>query len=106
MAAPFLDLSTVSVVAAAMLAMMAVSLFHVAVHAPAPGAVRSWGQSCLVAASGLVLKSLDSWNDPGSLQAAGDVLLGASVILQAVALGRLTHYAGRLVRVLVVFNVL
>ncbi|HZH05531.1 MAG TPA: GGDEF domain-containing protein [Lautropia sp.] len=106
MAAPSLDLATISVVAAAMLAMMAVSLFHVAIHSPVPTAVRSWGHSCLLAALGLVLKSVDSWQDPGVIQAAGDVLLGASVILQAVALARFTRYSDRIVRTLVVFNVL
>jgi diguanylate cyclase (GGDEF)-like protein len=106
MGASFPDLATVSVVAAAMLAMMAVSLFHVAIHAPLPGPVRSWGQSCLVAALGLVLKSVDAGHDPGVLQAAGDLLLGASVILQAVALAPLTRYGDRIVRVLVLFNVL
>ena len=86
MAGSFLDLATISVVAAAMLAMLSASLFHIATHAPAPHAIRLWGQSCLVAAFGLALKSLEPWSTPGALQAFGDLLLGASVILQAAAL--------------------
>jgi len=104
MASPFLDLATISVVVAAVLAMLAVTLFHVATNATAPHAVRSWGQSCLLAALGLLLKSLDSWSEPGPVQAAGDLLLSGSVILQAIALAPFTHHGTRIVRTLVAFN--
>jgi diguanylate cyclase (GGDEF)-like protein len=105
MAGSFLDLATISVVAAAILAMLSASLFHVAIHAPAPHAVRLWGQSCLVAALGLILKSLEPSSSPVALQAFGDLLLGASVILQAAALTQFTRYGERIVRTLVIFNV-
>jgi diguanylate cyclase (GGDEF)-like protein len=106
MFALFPDLATVSLVAAAMLSMLSVSLFHVANHAPTPQTVRSWGQSCLVAAAGFLLKSLDSWSEPGAFQAIGDLLLGASVILQALAIARFTHHGDRIVRALATFNLL
>jgi diguanylate cyclase (GGDEF)-like protein len=106
MVASFLDPATISVVAAVMLAMLSASLFHVATHAPAPHAVRLWGQSCLVAALGLSLKSLEPWTSPGPMQAFGDLLLGASVILQATALAQFTRYGDRIVRTLVVFNII
>ncbi len=105
MAGSFLDLATISVVAAAMLAMLSASLFHIATHAPAPHAIRLWGQSCLVAAFGLALKSLEPWSTPGALQAFGDLLLGASVILQAAALSQFSRYGERIVRTLVIFNI-
>ena len=105
MGGSFLDLATISVVAAVMLAMLSASLFHIAAHAPAPHAIRLWGQSCLVAALGLTLKSLEPWSAPGPLQAFGDLLLGASVILQAAALARFSRYGERIVRALVLFNV-
>ena len=105
MAGSFLDLATISVVAAVMLAMLSASLFHIAAHAPAPHAIRLWGQSCLVAALGLTLKSLEPWSAPGPLQAFGDLLLGASVILQAAALSRFSRFGERIVRTLVLFNV-
>ena len=105
MGGSFLDLATISVVAAVMLAMLSASLFHIAAHAPAPHAIRLWGQSCLVAALGLTLKSLEPWNAPGTLQAFGDLLLGASVILQAAALSRFSRFGERIVRTLVLFNV-
>jgi len=104
MTSPFLDVATVSVVVAAVLAMLAVTLFHVATNATVPHAMRSWGQSCLLAALGLVLKSLDSWVDPGPVQAAGDLLLGGSIILQAIALAPFTRHGTRMVRTLVAFN--
>ena len=105
MGGSFLDLATISVVAAVMLAMLSASLFHIAAHAPAPHAIRLWGQSCLVAALGLTLKSLEPWSAPGPLQAFGDLLLGASVILQAAALSRFSRFGERIVRTLVLFNV-
>ena len=105
MGGSFLDLATISVVAAGMLAMLSASLFHLAAHAPAPHAIRLWGQSCLVAALGLTLKSLEPWSAPGPLQAFGDLLLGASVILQAAALSRFSRFGERIVRTLVLFNV-
>ena len=105
MGGSFLDLATISVVAAVMLAMLSASLFHIAAHAPAPHAIRIWGQSCLVAALGLTLKSLEPWSAPGPLQAFGDLLLGASVILQAAALSRFSRFGERIVRTLVLFNV-
>jgi diguanylate cyclase (GGDEF)-like protein len=101
----FLDLATISVVAAVMLAMLAGSLFHVATHAPSPHAVRLWGQGCLVAALGLTLRSLEPAAAPGALQALGDLLLGAAVILQAAALAQHIRYGERIVRTLVIFNV-
>jgi len=101
----FLDLATISVVAAAMLAMLSASLFHVATHAPAPHAIRLWGQSCLVAAFGLTLKALEPWHAPAALQAFGDLLLGASVILQAAALAQFSRHGERIVRTLVIFNI-
>jgi diguanylate cyclase (GGDEF)-like protein len=105
MAGSFLDLATTSVVAAVMLLMLSASLFHVATYAPAPHAVRLWGQSCLVAAFGFSLKSLEPAGSPGALQAFGDLLLGAAVILQAAALAQYTRYGERIVRTLVIFNV-
>jgi diguanylate cyclase (GGDEF)-like protein len=105
MAGSFLDLATISVVAAVMLAMLSASLFHIATHATAPHAIRLWGQSCLVAAFGLTLKSLEPWSSPGALQAFGDLLLGASVILQAAALSQFSRFGDRIVRTLVIFNV-
>lgn len=105
MAGSFLDLATVSVVAAVMLAMVSASLFHIATHAPAPHAVRLWGLSCLAAALGLALKSFEPWDMPGALQAFGDLLLGASVILQAMALSQFSRFGERIVRTLVIFNI-
>lgn len=105
MPASFLDPATISVVAATVLAMLSASLFHVATHATAPHAFRLWGQSCLLVAVGLVLKSLEPWSSPGVLQAAGDVLIGSSVILQVSALAQVTHRGERIVRMLVIFNV-
>ena len=105
MVGPFLDFATISVVAAVMLSMLSASLFHVAAYAPAPRAVRLWGQSCLVAASGFALKALEPASAPGALQALGDLLLGGSVILQAAALSQFTRYGERIVRTLVIFNV-
>jgi diguanylate cyclase len=105
MAGSFLDLATISVVAAVMLAMLSASLFHIATHAKAPHAIRLWGQSCLVAAFGLTLKSLEPWSSPGALQAFGDLLLGASVILQAAALSQFSRFGDRIVRTLVIFNI-
>ena len=105
MGGSFLDLATISVVAAVMMAMLSACLFHIAAHAPAPHAIRLWGQSCLVAALGLTLKSLEPWSAPGPLQAFGDLLLGASVILQAAALSRFSRFGERIVRTLVLFNV-
>jgi diguanylate cyclase (GGDEF)-like protein len=101
---PFPDLATVAMVAAAILAMLAISLFHIATHATAPHAVRSWGQSCLVAALGLVLKSLESFSEPGWLQAAGDLLLGAAIILQATALAPFARHGKVIVRTMIAFN--
>jgi len=101
----FLDLATISVVAAVMLAMLSASLFHIATHGPAPHAIRLWGQSCLVAAFGLALKALEPWSTPGALQAFGDLLLGASIILQAAALSQFSRYGERIVRTLVIFNI-
>ena len=88
-----------------MLAMLSASLFHVASHASAPHAVRRWGQSCLVAAFGLMMKSLDSWSSPGAPQAFGALLLGAAVILQVSALAQFTRHGDRIVRALVILNV-
>ena len=105
MAGSFLDLATTSVVAAVMLLMLSASLFHVATYAPAPHAVRLWGQSCLVGALGFTLKSLEPAGTPGAIQAFGDLLLGAVVILQAAALAQYTRYGERIVRTLVIFNV-
>ena len=88
-----------------MLSMLSASLFHIATHASAPHAVRLWGQSCLLAALGFASKALEPSSTPGVLQAFGDLLLGASVILQAAALSRFTRYGERIVRTLVIFNV-
>jgi diguanylate cyclase (GGDEF)-like protein len=100
----FPDLATVSLVAAVLLGMLAASLFHVAAHAPSPQAVRLWGQSCLVAALGFTLRSLEPAASPGALAAFGDLLLGASIILQGAAFAPYSRYGGRLVRALVIFN--
>lgn len=88
-----------------MLSMLSASLFHIATHASAPHPVRLWGQSCLLAALGFASKALEPSSTPGVLQAFGDLLLGASVILQAAALSRFTRYGERIVRTLVIFNV-
>jgi len=106
MAGSFLDLATTSVIAAVMLLLLSASLFHVASSAPAPHAVRLWGQSCLVATVGFALKSMEPAGEPAALQAFGDLLLGAVVILQGAALSQYTRLGDRIVRTLVVYNVI
>ena len=95
----FPDLATVSLVAAVLLGMLAASLFHVAAHAPSPQAVRLWGHSCLVAALGFTLRSLEPAASPGALAAFGDLLLGASLILQAAPFAQYSRYGQRLVEI-------
>jgi len=105
MPANFPDIATISLVAAVLLGTLAACLFHVAAHAPAPQAVRLWGQSCLVAALGCGVRSLEPTGSPGTLAAFGDLLVGAALILQAAAFSRHSRYGARIVRALVIFNV-
>ena len=105
MSGPLLDQASIGVAAATMLAMVAVALFHVATHAPAPDTVRMWGRSGLIAAFGFALMAFSDPGSSGPLPAIGNLALGVALILQVAAVAGNVGHGDRLVRLLLIITV-